>query len=82
MFNFPNNLSGSLNECYNDIHVAQLEALAERDQLFSDYAVDNLSNLIKLLPPYCKKVLSPTEDTQIHDVYQFLYPENNILRIF
>ena len=30
----------------NDIHVAQLEALAERDQLISDYAVDNLSNII------------------------------------
>lgn len=78
MFNFPNNLSGSLKECYNDLHIAQLEALAEKDHLFSDYAIDNLCNSIKLLPPYCKKVLSPTEDQQIYDVYKFLYPDSNI----
>ena len=67
--------SGSLLEAsheHDNERILKLRSLAEYNNLQSDYSTDD--NLVYLLPPLFKGVLSTSEVQKLQAVYTFIYP--------
>jgi len=64
------------NSCKYDAKVLQLQALAERSNLHSDYAIT--CDLIYLTTPVYKGTLSARENHKIQTIYNYIYPDITI----
>lgn len=70
--------SGSLLEssCDDNDRILKLRSIAEYDRLQSDYSINDL---VKVLPPMFRKVLTTSEAFKLQAVYAYIYPNINII---